>query len=242
MMRAFVAGATGYVGGAVVELLVQRGVETYAHVRPDSRSLEEHRRKFEGLGAVVDTTAWTAEAMGARFGVLRPDVVFGCIGTTRARKRTSADPAAETYDAVDYGLTAILIAAAAALEHKPRFCYLSSAGTGPTTGSSYLAARWKAETALRDSGLPFTIARPAFISGPNREENRPAERVGAIVSDALLGAAAAVGFGSLRDRWASLTNEELARALVHFALGPEGQDRILDAQQLREAAHTVREP
>jgi len=238
-MRAFVAGATGYVGGAVVDLLAARGVETWAHVRPDSSRLDEQRKRFEGAGAHVDTTPWDLDAMAARFAELRPDVVFGCIGTTRARKRAASDPSKETYEAIDYGLTSILISASAALEEPPRFCYLSSAGTAPNTGSSYLAARWKAEGELRDSGLPFTIARPAFISGPNREENRPGERFGAIVSDAVLNAAAAVGMRNLRDRWASLTNDELAAALVHFALDPDGANRILDAHQLRVASKTV---
>lgn len=235
-MRAFVAGATGYVGSAIVPLLVERGVETLAHVRPDSSRLDEYRKRFEAQGAIADTTEWTDEAMTARFQAFQPHFVFACLGTTRARKRTSANPDSETYEAIDYGLTAMLVRAAKALETKPRFIYLSSAGTTEGTSNAYLKARWKAESDIREADLPYTIARPAIISGDNREENRPAERIGAVMGDAVLGALGAIGFGGVRDRWSSMTNEELARALVDFALSTDGANRILDPAELRARA------
>lgn len=235
-MKAFVAGATGYVGKAVVVLLVERGVEVHAHVRPDSSRLDEHRAALSEVGAEVDTTAWTEDGMAATFARLRPDIVFGCIGTTARRRRNADDPTGETYEAIDYGLTAMLIRASAQLDPKPRFVYLSSTGTGPRTGSAYLAARWKAESELRDSGVPYTIARPAIISGTDREESRPAERVAAVVGDAMLNAAARIGLRAIRNRWASLTSVELATALVEFGLSSTGENRILDASELRSAS------
>lgn len=238
-MRAFVAGATGYVGKAVVRLLVERGVETLAHVRPDSSRLVEHIELFESVGAIVDTTPWEQEAMSQRFRAFQPHFVFGCLGTTAARRRASSAPENETYEAVDYGLTALLVRASAAQETKPRFVYLSSAGTGASTGSAYLLARFKAETAIQKAELPYTIARPAIISGTNREEDRPAERFGAVVGDALLGVAAAVGLGSLRDKWASMTNVQLATAMVDLALSSDGLNRIVDARELRARADRV---
>ena len=63
--RAFVTGATGFVGRAVVQALVARGVPTVAHVRPDSKKLDAWRGRLGELGATVDASAWDAAAMTA---------------------------------------------------------------------------------------------------------------------------------------------------------------------------------
>ena len=47
---AFVAGATGFVGRAVVPALRRAGVTTIAHVRPDSARLDEWRKRFASTG------------------------------------------------------------------------------------------------------------------------------------------------------------------------------------------------
>ena len=46
---AFVAGATGYTGRAVVERLVADGFEAVAHVRPDSSRLASEREALAVL-------------------------------------------------------------------------------------------------------------------------------------------------------------------------------------------------
>ena len=56
--RAFVGGATGHTGREVVRQLCERGVETIAHVRPNSSKLNDWLNRFEGWGASVDTSAW----------------------------------------------------------------------------------------------------------------------------------------------------------------------------------------
>ena len=84
MSIAYVAGATGYTGRAVVQCLTQAGIETHAHIRPDSKSLAEWTDKFTQWGAQVDTTPWDQEAMTKRLKGLNPDAVFGCLGTTSA--------------------------------------------------------------------------------------------------------------------------------------------------------------
>src|SRR5688500_465177 len=109
-MRAFIAGATGYTGQAVVRELTARGMETHAHVRPDSPSLETWRERFTSLGAFVDCTPWTLDAMGDTIGRIRPRVVFALLGTTRARaKQDTSGAVTASYAAVDYGLTRMLL-------------------------------------------------------------------------------------------------------------------------------------
>ena len=241
--RAFVAGATGLTGRFVVAELRRRGIETHAHVRPDSPRLAEWRGRFEAEGAIVDTTPWEASAIAAAFATHRPTLVFGLLGTTRARASRTAkaggDPAKESYDAVDVAMTEQLIAASGALSPLPRFVYLSSAGAGEIGRGSYLDARTRVESTLARSGVPYTIARPSFIVG-DRDDARPAEKLGAPVADALLGALGALGARRTADRYRSIRGEDLARALVQAALDPRRAGAILEADTLQAMVRAAR--
>ena len=239
MHTAFVAGATGYTGREVVRQLVERGVRTVAHVRPDSARLAEWRERFGAMGAEVDATPWEEPAIAATLARRRPTLVFALLGTTRERGKRAEQAGTggavpDTYESVDYGLTSLLIRAAAAGGSRPRFVYLSSLGVREGTKNPYLAARQRAERELRESGLPFIIARPSFITGPDREEGRPLERAGAAVGDALLAVAGALGASGLRARYRSMTAAQLAAALVRLALDPLTEDAVVEGERLRE--------
>lgn len=231
--RAFVAGATGYTGRELVAELRRLDVHTVAHVRPDSSRLDEWRDRFGRLGAVVDAAAWEPQEVRASLERHRPHVVFALLGTTRARGRAAGAAADETYERVDYGLTALLLRAAIAAAPDARFVYLSSMGVGPRARGAYLQARWRLEQELRASPLDWTIVRPAFITGPDREESRPVERGSAMLIDGLLGAAALVGGRRLRDRFASLTAAQLARGLARHAFDAGSSRREITPEELR---------
>lgn len=231
--RAFVAGATGYTGRAVVEALRARSIATVAHVRPDSARGEELRRRFEGQGATVDQSPWEADAIAATMRAHAPTMIFALLGTTRSRARSEGMGAVQAYARIDYGLTKWLIDAAVACEVPPRFVYLSAATVKPGTRNAYLAARVRCEDALRDSGLPWTIARPSFISGGDREESRPLERVGSVVGDAALAVVGLFGGGKMRDRYRSVDAATLGRGLVRVALDPAYAGRTVYAEELR---------
>jgi nucleoside-diphosphate-sugar epimerase len=232
---AFVAGATGYTGREVVRALRARDIDTVAHVRPDSPRLAEWRARFEGLGARVDVTPWEAESMKATLAAIRPDLVFSLVGTTRGRARRARLESGrdEGYDAVDYRLTMLLYHASRASDSRPRFMFLSSAGVREGTANPYLAARVRVERALREGDLPWTVARPSFITGPDRDEFRLGERVAARAVDGLLALAGGLGAGRLRDRYRSTTNVLLARGLVLAALDSAMAGRVLEAAELR---------
>jgi uncharacterized protein YbjT (DUF2867 family) len=230
--KAFVAGATGYVGQAVVRALRDRGVETVAHVRPDSKHLERWRGEWGALGVTVDTTQWEPAAMAARLAALSPDFVFALLGTTRRRARAEGIEG-DLYDRIDYGLTALLHDAASEAPPGPRFIYLSSVGTGPRSSSAYLRARWRAEEKIRAGALPHVIARPSFITGADREEPRPGERAAAAATDAALAVAGLFGARRLRDRYRSTDAATLAAALVRLALEPDGDAVLAEGDALR---------
>lgn len=234
-MKAFVAGATGYTGREVVRQLVEAGVETVGHVRPDSRTLGEWTQRFEAMGAQVDTTPWHPEDMKEALHQHLPDLVFCLIGTTRARRATASEKDRETYEAIDYGLTAMLIEACRTMRPSPSFVYLSSMGVTSNSPSSYIQARYRAEQKLMSSGLRYLIARPSFISGEGRDEARPLERVGAAVADGALGVLGKLGLGAVREKYASMDNVTLASGLVSLSL--DGFEAVVvEADALRAAA------
>ena len=219
MHKAFVAGATGYTGRAVVKTLRAKGIETVAHVRPGSSGRAESQRAFEALGATVDATPWEPEAMTATLAAHEATLVFALLGTTRRRGKEAAKRGLhETYETIDYGLSALLLGAASQSPHQPKYIYLSSMGVSAGTRNQYLAVRYRLEEELKASGLPYVIARPSFITGDDRTEARPGERVGAAVADTLLGIAGAFGAKSLEAKYQSQTAADLAAALVTLAL------------------------
>ena len=232
--RLFVAGATGYTGRALVRLGREAGLDMIAHIRPDSSRLEACREAFEEQGARVDTTPWEQEAMAQTLAEIEPSHIFFVIGTTKKRMRQEEGDAG--YEAIDYGLAKLLVDAAVQAEVSARFVYLSAHGVKEGASTAYYEARWKAEEAVRDSGLSYAIARPGFISGENRQESRPMERVGAVLGDAVTGLAGALGATKFRDRYKSRDNEQMARELLTVALDPEAENRTFDSDELRRFA------
>ena len=180
MSAAFVAGATGYTGREVVRALVARGVRTVAHVRPDSSAVERLRREFTGEGAEFDATPWDEARLTQTLssGFART----WCSACSERRVRVYVRrhvPALRSYATVDYGLTAMRFRATVECQRNggsPRFVYVSALGAGQPSRNPCYDARFKLETELRASGLSYVIARPAFITGPDRAESRPGER------------------------------------------------------------------
>jgi uncharacterized protein YbjT (DUF2867 family) len=238
-MRAFVAGATGYTGREVVRELRAHGVPVVAHVRPDSPKLGEWEARFQAHYAVVDTTPWELHALREAFERWRPTHVFALLGTTRSRARAARQQGAhDSYETVDYALSAMLLQALKLTDSNARFIYLSAIGVHERTRNPYMAARWRVESELRAAGIAHIIARPAFITGTDREEFRMLERAGAVVTDGLLSLAGAIGLRKLRDRFSSLTGPQLARALVVAALDHRYHNVTLEADQLRALARS----
>jgi uncharacterized protein YbjT (DUF2867 family) len=179
--------------------------------------------------------------------------VFSVLGTTRKRAKDEG-LSGDIYDLVDRRLSQIALEATQRACSDAVFVYLSAEGVKPGVENKYLAARAAVEQALFSSTLQGVIARPAFVTGPDRVERRPAERVAAAASDALLSGLGALGAKRLRDRYSSLTATQLARALIAAARraseseakpshavrlamadsgGKEARVRILNADELR---------
>jgi uncharacterized protein YbjT (DUF2867 family) len=238
--RVLVAGATGYTGRHLVRICAARGIETVAHVRPDSPRLAGWRRDFAAMDAEVDTTPWEGAAMRDMLLRRRPTHVFILIGTTRARGRRAARAGggAETYATVDHALPHLLVkaareAAARDAGVRPTLVYLSAVGAREDTRNAYLRVRGVLERELRESGLPWLAVRPSFITGGDRGERRPLERVTAAAVDLLLAPLALVGARRLRARYASLTGAALAEGLARVTFDDGRLGRVVTADELR---------
>jgi NADH dehydrogenase len=78
----------------------------------------------------------------------------------------------QTFERVDADGTEALAAAATAAGVK-RVVYMSGAGAAPDAARHWFRAKWRAEEAVRNSGITYTIFRPSWIYGPgDRSLNR----------------------------------------------------------------------
>ena len=137
MTELLVTGATGHVGGLVVDALVERGVRPRVLVRDVARAPRLDVDVFVGDFTDPSTLTGALEGVDAAFLV------------------SPADPQQR---ALQSGF-----ARAAAAVGSPHIVKLSGLGT---TLDSYVASgRWHAETEqdIRDLGLPFTFLQPYFF-------------------------------------------------------------------------------
>ncbi|MEM6674891.1 MAG: NAD-dependent epimerase/dehydratase family protein [Planctomycetota bacterium] len=240
---AFVFGATGYAGAATVEAAsrIDHVSRVVAHVRPGSSRADAVADRFRPLGSRVsiDRTPLEPEAMAEALARIAPTHVFLCHGTTAARARVESieDP----YEAVDVGLTRLVVEASRRIEPAPRVVALSSVGASTSARSKYLHARGRAEEVIRSSGLPHTICRAPLFGGPDRPERRNAENIARIALDPLLTLIGGLGLTRLRDRYRSMDGAEVAEGLVRSGFHYMTIDRVVESDELRRVGVYERE-
>jgi len=150
-MRVFVAGATGAVGSVLVPELRKNGIEVTPHVRPKTAATHPMGKDPEALVCDLADVGKLDPAMA------RCDAVACLVGTMRSRFRNG-----DTYESSDYLPVVELVEAATRDDkHGRHFVLLSAMGARP--GGGYLGWKFKAEEAVRGSGLPWTVVRPSFF-------------------------------------------------------------------------------
>lgn len=195
---ALIGGATGLVGRELVSLLL--GSPVYQRVRVLVRRpllfshtrLEEVRTDYSDLAALGDK--------------LKVDDAFCCLGTT-LRKAGSK----EAFEAVDYGHVLALARAAQAAGVK-RFLVVSAAGTSEHSAAFYSQVKARMEKDVATLGFEsIHIVRPSLLLG-NREESRPGERLGQILSPLI----SPLMLGGLR-KYRPVRAGDVARAMMTLA-------------------------
>lgn len=212
-MKAFVTGATGFVGGHLVDALRRQGHAVTALVRNPARAAALEQPGVTLIrGDLHSRPALEAASAGQ-------DVIFHVAGAVAARSE------AEYLHANRDG-TANLVAAAAAAGGAPRIVLVSSGAAGgptppghPATGAEpprpvtmYGRSKLASEEAVRRGSLPWVIVRPPTVYGPRDRDN-----LIKVFRMARLGIAPVFGRGTMEI--SAVYAPDLALALIAAAAG-----------------------
>jgi uncharacterized protein YbjT (DUF2867 family) len=209
----FVTGATGYMGLALIPVLLRRGHRVRALSRPESA-----RRVPAGAEAVLGD-ALAAETFARA--VFPADTLVHLVGTPHPGPGKVA-----SFRAVDLPSVGAALGAARVAQVL-HFVYVSVAQPAPVM-RAYIAVRQEGEARIRESGIAATILRPWYVLGPGHRWPQVlapfyalAERVPPLRDTAV--------------RLGLVTIEQMVSALVgSIESGPNGV-RILDVPAIRAA-------
>jgi uncharacterized protein YbjT (DUF2867 family) len=165
-----IAGGSGLIGKQVVEFLARKECEVHlisrratAERTPD---VHEHVAPSDDWPAIVAS--------------IQPAVAISCLGTTIGKAGSR-----EAFKAVDHDLVLAFSEAshAAGAQH---FITISSVGAMPASGSFYLRTKADMEQGLRNIGFQrLDIMRPSLLTGGQRDEHRPGEAFGILLSPVI---------------------------------------------------------
>ncbi|GMM93165.1 NAD(P)H-binding protein [Qipengyuania sp. MTN3-11] len=224
-LRVALVGATGLIGGKLIEACVGREDVRLAGIARREAALPPGAR-MEMFVAEPDKWSEVIEAV-------RPKALVCALGTTWAK----AGKDEEVFRAVDKDL--VLAVAQAAKEHGvERFVSVSSVGADPAARSFYLRAKGETDAALRKMGLHrLDILRPGLLRGQRDADRRAGERLGIMVAplvNLLL-------HGSYR-RYRAIEAGEVARAALAFAKRPAQGRFVHENDAILRAANSLALP
>lgn len=213
--NAVVAGASGLIGGLLVQLLadepgVARVVALVRRPLPSSPAA-----KVLSCIADLDRPETYREH-------LRGADVVSCLGTT-IKKAGSA----EAFRKVDAGYPSALAREASAAGAR-QFAIVTAVGADARSSVLYNRVKGEVEDTVRALAFPagVKIFRPSMLLG-DRAERRPAERVG----QAVMGATAALFAGPLR-RYRAIPAADVARAIANALRRAEPGVHVFEGDSL----------
>lgn len=164
-----VIGATGLIGGHLVDLLQQvSSVETI-------RVLVRRPVNFQQSKVVVKLVDFS-DAESFKLAIDGSDAVFCAVGTTQKKVKGNR----EAYRKVDHDIpvNAARFCSETGCEH---FLLVSSVGADARNSNFYLKLKGEVEDAILRLPLKSVhIFRPSILLG-ERQENRPAEKIGQVI-------------------------------------------------------------
>ncbi len=218
-------GATGLIGGEVMELAVGR---------EDVRLVAVARREAPlPTGARMEMFVAEPAKWGDVFEAVRPHAVICALGTTWKKAGRQED----AFRAVDYDL--VLEAAQAAKTHGvERFVVVSSAGANALSKAVYLRTKGQVEAELGKLRFKrLDVLRPGLLRGKRSAERRPLERVGILASpftDLLL--------HGRRRAYRSIAAETVAKAALALAMRKAAGRFVHDNDAILRAAASLSIP
>ena len=172
-----VAGGTGFVGGAIARELRARGhrgiVLSHRPPAPGASGTPAGPAPSAGSGSAAAFEYRQAD-------VTKPESLVSALSGAETlviclafrNSPIEAPRRGRTFELVDAAGTEALVAAAKTASVR-RLVYMSGAGAAPDAPKHWFRAKWRAEEAVRGSGIAYTIFRPSWIYGPgDRSLNR----------------------------------------------------------------------
>jgi len=209
MKRIFVSGGTGFVGRHVVRALVARGFLVRCLVRPGS---ESHLKGFESIDRVPGDVMRPDGLVASAEGCAAMVNLVGIIREHRAR--------GISYERLHVRATQNMLGVAKAAGIK-RYVQMSALGARPQAPSAYHRTKWRAEEAVRESGLDWTIFRPSIIFGPGDEFI-------SVLAQMIRRSPVVPVLGDGQYRLQPIAVEQIAEGFVHALRAPTSVEQTYD--------------
>ena len=207
----FITGGTGYVGRPLITLLLERGYDVRALVRPGSeKKLPDGCQPI--FGDALDGSSYAGQIKPA-------DTFVQLVGVAHPSPAKAAE-----FRQIDLasGKGAVEAARAAAVQH---FIYISVAQPAPVM-KDYIKVRSECEAMIRQSGMNATILRPWYVLGPGHRWPYlllPVYKLMELFPQTRPGAT----------RLGLVTLEQMTQALLCAVENPSSNVRIVEVPEIR---------
>ena len=214
-----ITGATGFIGGALINRLASAGRQIQALVRPASA----HKQSADGAvqwirGNLDDVDSLRQLVHGA-------GVVIHCAGVVRGATR-------EAFNRVNVDGVGRLAQAVTEQQPAPRFLLMSSLTAREPQLSAYAASKQQGERVLMDMPrkMEWTVYRPTAVYGPGDREMMPTLR--------WMARGVAPVLGSGNRRFSLIYIADLADAIVRWLDCSHCQGRTYELHDGNSAGYT----
>jgi NADH dehydrogenase len=204
-----IAGGSGFIGGAIARRLARMPV---VRVRILSRNPEPARKRAGEAENVEFAAADVTDSVSLAAAIAGCDTIVNAVqfdGYPIENPRRGL-----TFERIDYGGTVAMIEAAKRAG-AANFIYISGAAADENSAHPGFRAKGRAERAIRESGLSFTILRPSLVYGPG-------DKLVAMIAKALRFAPVMIVPGSGRQKLQPVLVDDVA-ACVALTMGGLGR-------------------
>lgn len=188
-----VTGATGFIGRALITVLLAQGHSIRALTRGPA---------YDNSGSIVPITGTLEDRASLDRLIDGADGIIHLAGLTAALNRNA-------YFHTNAAGTAQLLNALEAQTASIPLVHVSSLAAREPQLSDYSASKRAGETLVQSATLPWTVIRPPAVYGPNDTALRP---LWSLIKRGLLPA-----IGAQNGRFSLIYVDDLAQAIVHVA-------------------------
>ena len=196
-MRAILIGATGLIGGLLLDKLLKDPV--FSKIKLISRRPAgiQHNKLEEVIIHFDDEASFRKE-------ITHADLLFSCVGTTQKQVKGDND----AYRKIDFDIP-VHAARYCAAQNISKFLLVSSVGANAASSNFYLRLKGETEAAVLSQSIPSVyIMRPSMLLG-KRANSRLGEDIGQPVMRFL----SLFFFGGLT-KYKAIHANDVARAMI----------------------------